>query len=133
MKNLEQQLDQALNEVKHMASTVELPIYNQIPYKVPPGLYLGLFHGRKTIEEELDDWGFNGPIIGPLKFCHITYGSYIKPSFSERHPGRHRLYGFDDPTPLIELVDHGTLVPFQGAYYGDWTLFIIDDKGMPSR
>lgn len=46
-----------------------------------PGLYLGLFHGRKAPNEELDDWGFGGPVIGPLEYVHTTYSNEVKIKF----------------------------------------------------
>ncbi len=38
-------------------------------------LCIELFHGRNDIDERLDDWGFDGPIIGPVKFVHCVYQS----------------------------------------------------------
>lgn len=29
-------------------------------------MYLKLLHGRNSLHENLDNWGFNGPIFGPL-------------------------------------------------------------------
>ncbi len=48
----------------------DIPEYGQSPPK--PGLYLGLFHGRDDPNEQMRDWGFNGPTIGPLVWCHTT-------------------------------------------------------------
>jgi hypothetical protein len=36
-------------------------------------MYLRLFHGRNAIDEELHDWGFQGPTFGPLDCFHIIY------------------------------------------------------------
>jgi hypothetical protein len=41
-------------------------------------VYVELFHGRHDPKEDLDDGGFNGPVIGPVPFFHATYGSHIK-------------------------------------------------------
>ena len=68
-------------------------------------LYIKLFHGRKTKEEDMDDWGFDGPVIGPLPYVHTTYASCI-------HIG--------DTTDDIEIEDG--LVKYDGAYYGDWSV-----------
>jgi hypothetical protein len=37
-----------------------------------PGLYLSLFHGRKDQDDRMIEWGFNGPLIGPLGYAHTT-------------------------------------------------------------
>jgi hypothetical protein len=38
-----------------------------------PQLYLHLYHGRKDPDENLEDWGSEGPVIGPLAYVHTTY------------------------------------------------------------
>ena len=42
-----------------------------------PGMYLKLLHGRSMADEVLDDWGPDGPWIGPLQWFHCTYLSDI--------------------------------------------------------
>lgn len=69
-------------------------------------VYLRLFHGRDYIEEQLNDWGDNGPILGPLPYVHVTYHSEIKIG--------------DDYEPLRIVRD---LVLYKGKYYGDWSIF----------
>lgn len=78
--------------------------------QLKPGVYLGLFHGRKTPDEQLDGWGENGPVIGPLAYVHTTYLTHI----------RFCPVGEDDPTDLNIIED---MVEFDGMYYGDWTVF----------
>ena len=41
-------------------------------------VYLYLFHGRATPDEDVEDWGCEGPAIGPLDYVHTTYGSEVK-------------------------------------------------------
>lgn len=41
-------------------------------------LYIILFHGRAHPDMDMDDWGTDGPIIGPFPFAHHTYLSHIK-------------------------------------------------------
>lgn len=68
-------------------------------------VYLNLYHGRHSREEELDDWGFDGPILGPFPSIQITYGSHIK------------------TTTKVDLgIDSDGLVEFFGAYYGDFSI-----------
>lgn len=44
---------------------MNIPImHNKISQKgLPEGLYVGFYHGRNSIDEEIDDCGFDGPVI----------------------------------------------------------------------
>jgi hypothetical protein len=77
-------------------------------------VYLFFYHGRHTSKEELDDWGVNGPILGPFTAIQITYGCHIKALSNS--PINH------DP---IGIGKDG-LVEIYGAFYGDFQ--IIDTK-----
>ena len=78
-------------------------------------LYLQLLHGRKSPDEEMEDWGFTGPLIGPLKFCHVTYNSTIN-------------LGFENGQETGPMFDrdgfgfHEDMIFYDGSYYGDWEL-----------
>ena len=41
-------------------------------------LYIRLFHGRTNPNQDMDDWGFDGPVLGPYQFAHTTYVSHVK-------------------------------------------------------
>lgn len=103
---------------------INLPIYNE---DKPPehGLYIGLFHGRKDPDEQLDDWGCNGPIIGPLKYIHTTYLSHIKLEFIREADSR--LYGFNT-NEMKELTINDEMVLFQDVWYGDWTTYYYEES-----
>src|SRR5471032_1896299 len=58
-----------------------LPLYRDRDTNLPAGLYLGLFHGRDALDADMDDWGFAGPVIGPLEYAHTTYASEVKLCF----------------------------------------------------
>ena len=77
--------------------------------KQKKGLYLELFHGRKSPEQEMDDWGEQGPIFGPYAYVHTTYSCDIK-------LGKEN----DDPDEL-SIIDG--LVYYDGIYYGDWSVY----------
>lgn len=102
----------------------EIPIYGEVPYDSPPGLYLGLFHGFASEKDrsEWQDWGANGPLIGPLEYVHTTYAESI--SFRFREGVNYERYGFSDQENLLFISDG--LFEFDGMYYGDWTVFSID-------
>ena len=65
--------------------------------------YLQLFHGRKNPYEILEDWGEEGPIIGPLDYIHTTYATEIKFEIS----GKSDSYGW----LTIHGVNNGHLMP----------------------
>lgn len=73
-------------------------------------LYIQLFHGRTDPQQEMDDWGTDGPVFGPYEFVHTTYASHLKLG---------RLDGHCD-----ELFVHPEdMVFYDGVYYGDWSIF----------
>lgn len=80
---------------------------------LPPGMYLMLYHGRKHPDEEMEDWGFDGPILGPLKYGHITYRTTLQLGFVD---------GFETGP---EFAFDGDCLKFGDAYYGDWSFFIV--------
>src|SRR4051812_7234994 len=60
----------------------DIPSYDTFDVNTArPGLYLGLFHGRSSPNQQLSDWGVGGPVIGPLKWCHTTYACEAKLGF----------------------------------------------------
>lgn len=96
-------------------------------------IYLRLFHGRDAASEKLDDWGFNGPVIGPLKYCHVTYMSDVKfaienAAFRKLFPEKTAEWEAAGVSNLNhEWVEHymtvvEDLVVFQGKFYGDFSV-----------
>ena len=75
-------------------------------------LYLRLFHGREDPEQDMDNWGLDGPIFGPYEFVHTTYNSSIK-------------LGKQNGDCDMLLVA-GDMLYYDGVYYGDWSVF--DDR-----
>ena len=91
---------------------------------VPPGapllagkLYLQLYHGRTDPAQQMDDWGFVGPTFGPLACVVQTYFSTL------------RVHGVDHDELWLE--QHDDMVVWDGAYYGDISIFIAtgDEHG----
>lgn len=72
-------------------------------------IYIRLFHGRTDPEQQMDDWGTDGPIFGPYKFVHTTYTSFVR-------------LGRDDGT-CDELNTFQDMLYYGGVYYGDWSVF----------
>lgn len=75
-------------------------------------VYLELFHGRRKKKEKLQDWGEDGPILGPFEYVHTTYGCHV-------HCG-------DKDNDNIDLMIHDGMVYYGGMYYGDWSVFSND-------
>lgn len=70
-------------------------------------MYIHFYHGRNTPDEYLDDWGFDGPIVGPLRVSW-TY-DWIK------------FFHKDD---LHHLVTVDELVVIDDKYYGDFEVLL---------
>lgn len=69
-------------------------------------LALHLFHGRKSLNENLDDWGEDGPVF-KCDYVHTTYGAFIHTA-EERHD--------------LHIIKD--CVYYDGMYYGDWSAFV---------
>lgn len=87
-----------------------------------PGMYLGLFHGRNSRRENMDDWGFAGPVLGPLTYCHTTYMAYVHLHFENGQDAR-ICCNSGHLNVDLEVVED--MIYFEGAYYGDWTVFFV--------
>jgi hypothetical protein len=101
----------------HSSNPNAIPLYGSEPDE--PGLYLGLFHGRKDPDDQMIEWGFNGPLIGPLSFVHTTYTNIIKLGFHNTIDEK-RYFPTQD-APMLTI--NGDMVHYQDCYYGDWTVF----------
>jgi hypothetical protein len=77
-------------------------------------VYLNFYHGRHTSEEDLDDWGFNGPVFGPFSVVQVTYGCHIK------------AIGHLNGNLAEFTISNDGLVEVKEAFYGDFS--IIDEE-----
>ena len=98
----------------HEQTEDKVQLYGVKPEK--PGMYLGLFHGRKKVNEVMQDWGFDGPCLGPLNYFHTTYASTIQIEF-ENPVDAHRFTG--SYTLQCELQLNGDMLRYEGNYFGD--------------
>jgi len=106
--------------MQHEQTEVKVPVYGVKPEK--PGMYLGLFHGRKKVNEVMQEWGFDGPCLGPLNYFHTTYASTIQIEF-ENPVDAHRFTG--SYTLQCELQLNGDMLIYDGSYFGDWTVYMV--------
>jgi hypothetical protein len=79
-------------------------------------VYLKLFHGRTSPAEQLNDWGTDGPVFGPLSYVHTTYGAHVKLGQAEEP--------FDN---LGDLYVVDGLLFYGGVWYGDWSVCTEDE------
>jgi len=100
-----------MNDQKHAA---ELAALSSPPARghASAVCYLKLFHGRKTPDEQLHDWGSEGPVIGPVGITW-TYGNLKlhSPDWSE----------FEELRFVDGLIHYGDI------YYGDCELLVAGD------
>lgn len=85
---------------------------------VNKGIYLKLLHGRCPSDQELDDWGDDGPWIGPLKWFHCTYLSTFCLGFAS---GEEYLSVADKKIPA-PIYFYDGMIYYRGMYYGDWEI-----------
>lgn len=78
-------------------------------------LYLRLYHGRKDPDQDMDGWGFNGSVFGPLSAVVMTYLSTI------------RIHGTRSCDELW-LDTTRDMVQWRGNYYGDFEIFVAGPK-----
>lgn len=78
-------------------------------------VYIRLFHGRRSPDMDMDDWGTEGPCLGPFRWVHPSYTHRI-------WLGRQRTWGQE-----LFLSYYEDLVYYDGVFYGDHS--IVPTKG----
>ncbi len=69
------------------------------------GVYVRLFNGRSEPGEQLEDWGADGPVLGPFSFAHMVWASEIN---------------LGDEGESLKIVD--STVFYGGIYYADFSI-----------
>lgn len=107
-----------------------------------PALYLRLFHGRTDPAANLEDWGTQGPVIGPLAYVHTTFMCDVK--FAAPVDVMERFFPAviadwrareitSAAGPLcewqFEILDD--LIHYDGVFNGDWTVFATETTEAP--
>jgi hypothetical protein len=96
-------------------------------------IYLRLFHGRDTITEDMDDWGYDGPVLGPFVYLHTTYAgdikfkmpldAYLEQFPEDKSPHSHWETVVGQQSQWVEgsvlIIDN--CVQYGGKFYGDWS------------
>jgi hypothetical protein len=60
-------------------------------------------HGR-------DNWGFDGPVLGPFEAVHFTYTTHV------------RCFPRGSDAEALELRYHADMLVYDGKYYGDFAI-----------
>jgi hypothetical protein len=118
------------------ASSPKIVALDEWPLE-PGKLYLRLYHGRATPDEQLEDWGSEGPVIGPLEYVHTTYMCDVKfaaaPAVMDRffpeviQSWRDAGYSnADGPTCDWQFSIVNDLIEYRGTFYGDWSVFVAE-------
>lgn len=96
--------------------------------RLKPGMYLQLYHGYASHDdrEAADDWGANGPVIGPLKYVHTTYAYDVKILFISKSDVKAPFKTTDE-----ELIIDDDCLKFMGYYFGDWSVFTVPGAKEP--
>ncbi|MDH6152632.1 MULTISPECIES: hypothetical protein [Paraburkholderia] len=114
-----------------------LPRYTVQSVDLPDGLYLGLFNGRDDPLGSPLVTGFDGPLIGRLRYCHTVEARDLKLEFLDPFegyrffPDMEHVAGRDGQTPSgritmpIQLMLNAGVLVFDGRYFADWTVFVI--------
>lgn len=74
-------------------------------------IYIELYHGRTDKNADMDDWGTQGPVLGPFKYLHSTYKATL------------RFMPLDDSRDECWLNYEMDMVHYDNVYYGDFTIF----------
>jgi hypothetical protein len=80
-------------------------------------VYLELLHGTETTDRsQLDRWGEQGPILGPLAWVHTSYAGDVRccPLDPDGKP--------NDYAAADLRVTEECLLYYDGMYYGDWSV-----------
>lgn len=82
-----------------------------------------LIHGRKDPDEEMNDWGFNGPILEGVEYLVVTYNTHYRLGFVDEAACRAAMEAtgweeWDENQLLIQF--HDDMVKTKDGYFGDW-------------
>ena len=89
-----------------------------------PGMYLHLYHGRVDPNQDMDDWGEDGPYFGPIEWANMTYMCNLRIGVGDSNElwinggvtvakdkeYRHEPCFVDD------------MIYYDGMYYGEWSV-----------
>ncbi|CAM2187781.1 conserved hypothetical protein [Paraburkholderia sacchari] len=114
-----------------------LPCYANQSVGLPDGLYLGLFNGCDDPLGSPLVTGFDGPLIGRLRYCHTIEARDLELEFLDPYEGRRFfpdmgvVFGPHGEVPAgkitmpIQIMLNSGAIVFDGRHFADWTVFIV--------
>jgi hypothetical protein len=72
-------------------------------------LFVDLFHGRDHLDQDMQDWGYHGPVLGPFCAVQNTYGVEYK--------------CFTAEGALITLPYAEGCIAYDASFYGEICVF----------
>lgn len=97
-------------------------------------MYLYVYHGRSRPDEHLNDWGFCGPILGPLEAFVCTYMSswraiYKLPADASNAIRQYKgLKWWDEYANSVEIEFVDDMLYLDGRFFGDWELGMFSEE-----
>jgi hypothetical protein len=73
-------------------------------------VWIEMFHGRLEPDEEMSDWGFQGPVVGPFDWIHTTYDVDMRG-------------GRNSDDKVVDFPIRNGLLLWEDKWYGDWSIF----------
>ena len=101
------ELNEYLSELQQKTNQVQYRLIDDSE-EIKNNVYIRLYHGRDTKEEQMEDWGFECPYIIQCSGFIWTYGTFRV------------FWGKDWETDLKVNED---MIEFMGKFYGDFELF----------
>lgn len=94
---------------------------------------LALLHGRHDPEQDMDAFGFHGPVLEGVTSLKCVYLGVIRVRFKTPEAAEiaQSLTGWENwcgESDHLEMRLHQDMVVANGAYYGDW---VLNEEGSP--
>ena len=94
-------------------------------------LAITLSHGRKDPNEDMEDWGFNGPVLPGVDSLHIVYLTQITVAFANADLARYARDKtgwdwWDETIHCLQIRTHKDMIQTHEGYFGDWTIALSD-------
>ena len=70
----------------------------------------------------MNGWGFDGPAIGPLRWCHTTYAFDIKIEFENEADA---IEYFGESQSQVQIAVNADMLIYDGCFFGDWTVSYV--------
>lgn len=99
-----------------------------------PLMRLITLHGRRSPDEQMDDWGFDGPSFDGIRAIHVTYSSqynlhFETTEFAQKCVDVTGWEWFDEDAVQMQFHDDLLYMPNSSEYFGDWELQTVEGNG----